>query len=167
MWLIIFEEKAEVQDQYPLRLNPVQKANDPIQNRNRNIGPLLGQHQPQTGLVQDFLDLGKCLRQQGLYQSDFQTKLIHGKPQASMYHIVRDGLAVLTTFQCPKNLELSRYYGWCRPNKKNNILHFVVICMVICSIVNTKRLCTSFLPPMFIAVCQHCVYYCLGPFEKV
>ena len=28
MCLIIFEEKAEVQDQYPLSLNPVQKAND-------------------------------------------------------------------------------------------------------------------------------------------
>ena len=26
---IIFEEKAEIQDQYPLGLNPVQKADDP------------------------------------------------------------------------------------------------------------------------------------------
>ena len=40
MCLIIFKEKAEVQDQYPLSLNPVQKANDPIQDRNRNIGPM-------------------------------------------------------------------------------------------------------------------------------
>ena len=40
MCLIIFEEKAEVQDQYPLSLNPVQKAKDPIQDRNRSIGPL-------------------------------------------------------------------------------------------------------------------------------
>ena len=37
MCLIIFEEKAEVQDQYPLSLNPVQKANDPIHYRNRII----------------------------------------------------------------------------------------------------------------------------------
>ena len=35
--LIIFEEKAEVQDQY-LSLNQVQKAKDPIQDRNRSIG---------------------------------------------------------------------------------------------------------------------------------
>ena len=35
--IIILEEKAEVQDQYPLSLNPVQKADDPIQDRNRNI----------------------------------------------------------------------------------------------------------------------------------
>ena len=28
MCLVIFEEKAEVQDQYPLSLNPDQKAND-------------------------------------------------------------------------------------------------------------------------------------------
>ena len=39
MCLIIFEEKAEVQDQYPLSLNLVQKADDPIQDRNRSIGP--------------------------------------------------------------------------------------------------------------------------------
>ena len=39
MCLIIFEEKAEVQDQYPLSLNPVHKADDPIQDHNRNIGP--------------------------------------------------------------------------------------------------------------------------------
>ena len=38
---IIFEQKAEVQDQYPLSLNPDQKANDPIQDRNRSIGPML------------------------------------------------------------------------------------------------------------------------------
>ena len=31
MYIIIFEEKAEVQDQYQLRLNTVQKVNDPIQ----------------------------------------------------------------------------------------------------------------------------------------
>ena len=30
-FIIIFEEKAEVQDQYTLILNPVQKADDPIQ----------------------------------------------------------------------------------------------------------------------------------------
>ena len=41
MCLIIFEEKAEVQDQHLLSLNPVQKANDPIQGRNRSIGPML------------------------------------------------------------------------------------------------------------------------------
>ena len=29
MCLIIFEEKTEIQDQYLLSLNPVQKANDP------------------------------------------------------------------------------------------------------------------------------------------
>ena len=40
MCLNIFEEKAEIQDQYPLILNPVQKADDPIQDRNRSIGPL-------------------------------------------------------------------------------------------------------------------------------
>ena len=40
MCLIIFEEKAEVQDQYPLSLNPVQKDDDPIQDRNSIIGPL-------------------------------------------------------------------------------------------------------------------------------
>ena len=40
MCLNIFEEKAEVQDQYPLSLNPVQKADDPIQDRNRSIGPI-------------------------------------------------------------------------------------------------------------------------------
>ena len=34
MCLIIYDEKAEVQDQYPLSLNPVQKADDPIQDRN-------------------------------------------------------------------------------------------------------------------------------------
>ena len=33
MCLIIFEEKAEVQDQYPLILNPVQRTDDPIQDR--------------------------------------------------------------------------------------------------------------------------------------
>ena len=37
--LIIFEEKVEVQDQYPLNLNPDQKAYDPIQDRYRSIGP--------------------------------------------------------------------------------------------------------------------------------
>ena len=31
--------KAEVQDQYSLSLNRVQKANNPIQDRNRSIGP--------------------------------------------------------------------------------------------------------------------------------
>ena len=41
MCLIIFEEKAEIQDQYLLSLNPAQKADDPIEDRNRNIGPLL------------------------------------------------------------------------------------------------------------------------------
>ena len=41
MCLNFFEEKAEVQDQYPLSLNPVQKAVDPIKDRNRNIGPLM------------------------------------------------------------------------------------------------------------------------------
>ena len=40
MCLIIFEEKAELQDQYRLSLNPVQKADDPIQDRNRNIRPI-------------------------------------------------------------------------------------------------------------------------------
>ena len=40
MCLIIFEEKAEAQDQYPLCLNPVKKADDPIQDRNRSIGPI-------------------------------------------------------------------------------------------------------------------------------
>ena len=40
MCLIIFEGKAEVQDQYPLSLNPVQKADDPIQDRIRSIGPI-------------------------------------------------------------------------------------------------------------------------------
>ena len=44
MCLIIFEEKAEAQDQYPLSLNPVQKANDPIQDCNINIGPLPNVH---------------------------------------------------------------------------------------------------------------------------
>ena len=39
MCLIIFEEKAEVQDQCPLSLNPVTKADDSIHDRNRNIGP--------------------------------------------------------------------------------------------------------------------------------
>ena len=41
--LIIFEEKAEVQDQYHLSLNVnlVQKADNPIQDRDRNIGPLI------------------------------------------------------------------------------------------------------------------------------
>ena len=41
MCLIIFEEKAEGQDQYSLilnRVNPVQKADDPIQDCNRSIG---------------------------------------------------------------------------------------------------------------------------------
>ena len=37
MCLIIFEEKAEVQDQDPLSMNPVQIADDPIQDRNRSI----------------------------------------------------------------------------------------------------------------------------------
>ena len=37
MCLIIFEEKAEIQDQNPLSLNPVQKADDPIQDRNRKM----------------------------------------------------------------------------------------------------------------------------------
>ena len=41
MCLIIFEEKVEVQDQYPLNLNPDQKAYDPIQDRYRSIGPML------------------------------------------------------------------------------------------------------------------------------
>ena len=40
MCLNIFEEKAEIQDQYPLSLNPLQKANDPTQDRSKNIGPL-------------------------------------------------------------------------------------------------------------------------------
>ena len=31
---IISEEKAELQDQYPLSLKRVQKADDPIQDRN-------------------------------------------------------------------------------------------------------------------------------------
>ena len=39
MCLITFEEKAEIQDQYPFSLNPVQKADDPIQDCNRSIGP--------------------------------------------------------------------------------------------------------------------------------
>ena len=38
MCLVIFKEKGEVQDQYPLNLNPDQKANDPIQDRYRSIG---------------------------------------------------------------------------------------------------------------------------------
>ena len=42
MCLIIFEDKAEVQDQYPWSLNAVQKADDHIQDRNRNIGPIAG-----------------------------------------------------------------------------------------------------------------------------
>ena len=42
MCLIIFEEKAEIQDQYPLSLNPVQKADDPIQDCNKSIGPESG-----------------------------------------------------------------------------------------------------------------------------
>ena len=37
MCLIIFEERAKVQDQYLLSLNPVQKADDPIQDRNRSM----------------------------------------------------------------------------------------------------------------------------------
>ena len=37
MCLAIFEEKEEVQDQYPLSLNPDQKADDPIQDRDRSI----------------------------------------------------------------------------------------------------------------------------------
>ena len=37
MCLIILEEKAEVQDQYPLSMKPVQIADDPIQDRNRSI----------------------------------------------------------------------------------------------------------------------------------
>ena len=41
MCLIIFEVKTEVQNQYPLSLNPVQKADAPIQDRNRSIGPIL------------------------------------------------------------------------------------------------------------------------------
>ena len=40
MCLIIFEGKAEVHDQYTLRLNLVQKDDDPIQDYNRNIGSL-------------------------------------------------------------------------------------------------------------------------------
>ena len=44
MWLIIFEEKAEVQGQHPLSLNPIQKADDSIQECNRSIGPLLNIH---------------------------------------------------------------------------------------------------------------------------
>ena len=40
MCLIIFEEKAEVEDQYHLSLNPVQKDDGPIQERNRSIVPL-------------------------------------------------------------------------------------------------------------------------------
>ena len=40
MCLIIFEGKAEVQAQYALSLNSVQKADDPIQDRNRSINPL-------------------------------------------------------------------------------------------------------------------------------
>ena len=35
---VIFEEKAEVQDQYPLSLSPDQKADDPIQDCYRSIG---------------------------------------------------------------------------------------------------------------------------------
>ena len=38
MCLAIFEEKEEVQDQYPFSLNPDQKADDPIQDRYRSIG---------------------------------------------------------------------------------------------------------------------------------
>ena len=38
MCLIIFEEKAEVQDQYPLSLNPDKKVDDPIQESYRSIG---------------------------------------------------------------------------------------------------------------------------------
>ena len=34
------EEKSEVQDQYPLSLNPVQKADDPIQDRNNSKDPM-------------------------------------------------------------------------------------------------------------------------------
>ena len=41
MCLIIFEEKAEAQDQYPLSLKPVQKADDPVQDRYRSIGSVL------------------------------------------------------------------------------------------------------------------------------
>ena len=41
MCLVIFEGKTEVQDEYPMSLNPVQKANDPIQGRNRSIGQML------------------------------------------------------------------------------------------------------------------------------
>ena len=37
MCLIIFEEKTELQDQYPLSLNPVQKADDPIQDRKTEV----------------------------------------------------------------------------------------------------------------------------------
>ena len=37
---IIFEEKTELQDQYPLILNPVENADDPIQDHNRSIWPL-------------------------------------------------------------------------------------------------------------------------------
>ena len=40
MCLIIFEEKVEVHDQYPLSLNPVQKVNDPILDRDISIVPL-------------------------------------------------------------------------------------------------------------------------------
>ena len=39
--LTIIEEKAEVQDQYPLSLNPAQKADDLIQDRNVSIGQLI------------------------------------------------------------------------------------------------------------------------------
>ena len=40
MCLVIFEEKAQLQGQYPLILNPDQKADDPIQDRYRSIGYL-------------------------------------------------------------------------------------------------------------------------------
>ena len=41
MCLIFFKEKAEVHDQYPLSRNPVQKADDPIQDHNRSIGLMI------------------------------------------------------------------------------------------------------------------------------
>ena len=40
MCIITFIEKVKGRDHKPLSLNPVQKANDPIQDRCRRIGPL-------------------------------------------------------------------------------------------------------------------------------
>ena len=40
MYLIVFEEKAEVQDQYPLSLNPVLKADNPTEDRKKSIRPM-------------------------------------------------------------------------------------------------------------------------------